>query len=350
MSEWCSALSNDVTNESGLSWAIVGAGGIGLTFATMLAASGQPVVLVCRSWQSDALIANGSFVTGLFGEHRARPSILDDVRQLPRDVDVYAVATKAYDTETVASLLAEVAPQSAIVVSLQNGLGNVEALMRALPQCYVLGARIIFGAERIAPNGARVTVCADDVVIAPKRMPQWRECAQRLVASCRKAHIPARTESDIEPWLWAKVLYNAALNPLGALLNMTYGELANDPLTRAVMNCIINEAFAVAAAIGAPMHWESADDYREHFYTQLVPPTSAHRSSMLQDLSAGKRTEIDALNGALMRIGEEHGIATPFNAVLTAWVKRCEAGERINPTRIRRKLAKLLESVSHGSR
>ncbi|MCS7253301.1 MAG: ketopantoate reductase family protein [Armatimonadota bacterium] len=324
------------------SWAIVGAGGIGITFATMLCESGHNVYLVCRAWQKDALQSEGAFVTGLFGEHHSRPTIVDDVMALPSELDIYAVATKAYDTETVANSFARVIRQSAVVVSLQNGLGNVEALMRALPHCRVLGARIIFGAERIGANMAKVTVCADDVVVAPLGRSDWVEDAKLVASSCNRCGIPCRSDLDIAPWLWAKVLYNSALNPLGALLNMTYGELAEDALTHAAMNAVIEEAFSVASAVGAPLRWRNARDYMEHFYGELVPPTAAHRSSMLQDLEAGRRTEIDALNGAIVRLGKQHGIHTPVNSALTEWVKRSESGEKIDTEQVRARLKAML--------
>jgi len=324
------------------SWAIVGAGGIGLTFATMLCESGHKVYLVCRPWQRDALESEGAFVTGLFGEHHSNPIVVDDVGKLKEEVEIYGVATKAYDTATVGLALANVIRHSAIVVSLQNGLGNVETLMELLPHCRVLGARIIFGAERIGANRAKVTVCADDVVIAPLGKREWVDDAEFVTASCVSAGIPCRSDSDIAPWLWDKVLYNAALNPLGALLNMTYGELADDELTRSVMNAIIDEAFAVANSCGAPLRWRDADEYKRHFYEKLVPPTKAHRASMLQDLQAGKRTEIDALNGAIARLGKQCGIRTPLNDAVTSLIRRRERGEMLDAQRVRSELESIL--------
>jgi len=324
------------------SWAIVGAGGIGLTFATMLCESGHKVYLVCRPWQKEALENEGAFVTGLFGEHHGNPIVVDDVGELNEEVEIYAVATKAYDTANVGLALANVIRRSAIVVSLQNGLGNVETLMKLLPHCRVLGARIIFGAERLKANKAKVTVCADDVVIAPLGRREWIDDAEFVAASCVRAGIPCRSDSDIAPWLWDKVLYNAALNPLGALLNMTYGELAEDELTRSVMDVIIDEAFAVANSCGAPLRWRNADEYKKHFYEKLVLPTSAHRASMLQDLQAGKRTEVDALNGAIAELGKQHGIKTPLNDAVTSLIKRRERGEVLDAQQIRSELKSML--------
>src|SRR5262249_53879596 len=124
--------------------------------------------------------------------------------------------------------------------------------------------------------------------------------------------------------LWAKVFYNAALNPLGALLGLHYGALPESAHSRALMDGVIDEAFDVARAEGVSLPWSSAGGYRDEFYGRLVPATYDHRSSMLQDLERGRRTEIDAINGAVWRRGAEHGIKTPVNAALTQLIHTVE--------------------------
>jgi 2-dehydropantoate 2-reductase len=117
--------------------------------------------------------------------------------------------------------------------------------------------------------------------------------------------------------LWAKVVYNAALNPLGALLKVHYGALPEHADSRAVMDAVIDEAFVVAAAEGVELPWATAEAYRREFYERLVPVTAEHRSSMLQDLERGRPTEIDAINGEVWRRARLHGIAVPTNEILT---------------------------------
>jgi len=140
-----------------------------------------------------------------------------------------------------------------------------------------------------------------------------------------RAGIPTGATDNILGQLWAKVAYNAALNPLGALLSVPYGILSGIPQTRHLMDEVIREAYAVARAAGVGMPIPSADEYIDHFYGELVPPTAAHRSSMLQDIEAGRKTEIAALNGALARIGAERAVACPVNRALTLLVEA--AGE-----------------------
>jgi 2-dehydropantoate 2-reductase len=111
---------------------------------------------------------------------------------------------------------------------------------------------------------------------------------------------------------------------LGALLNVHYGALGDDLQLRAIMDGIVEEAFRVAQRQGVELFWESAHAYSEFFYNQLLPPTYDHRSSMLQDLERGRRTEIDAINGRIWQYGQELGVPTPYNETMTRLVRQRE--------------------------
>jgi 2-dehydropantoate 2-reductase len=132
----------------------------------------------------------------------------------------------------------------------------------------------------------------------------------------------------LEAALWAKALYNAALNPLGALLGVHYGALAENVESRAIMDTVLDEVFAVAAAEGVELPWPNVEAYRKEFYGRLVPVTFDHRSSMLQDLERGKRTEIESINGEVWRRGRTRGISATANEVLTRLVRLRETGAR----------------------
>src|SRR6185436_8503090 len=146
--------------------------------------------------------------------------------------------------------------------------------------------------------------------LAQQRARAWAERFDR-------AGIPTQYSDDVHAALWGKVLYNAALNPVGALLGLHYGALMENPETRAIMDRVIDEAHAVALAEGARLPWETPAEYRSVFYERLVPSTYHHRSSMLQDLELGRRTEIDAINGAVWKRGAARGMVTPANELLT---------------------------------
>jgi 2-dehydropantoate 2-reductase len=124
--------------------------------------------------------------------------------------------------------------------------------------------------------------------------------------------------------IWHKALYNIALNPLSAIFEVTYGEIADNPHTRWLAGEMISEAFRVAKAAGMDLGMDSPDKYMEILWGQLLPPTRDHRSSMLQDIVRGKVTEIDYINGKVAELGAEYGIKTPYNTAIVRMVKAKE--------------------------
>jgi 2-dehydropantoate 2-reductase len=304
---------------------IAGAGALGSVFGAFLRHAGCDVTLLGRSAHLNAIARDGVRVTGIWGEFRAGGfSLATHATGLSDAFDAILLAVKSYDTDAMLEPIAGRLARDGVVISLQNGLGNLETIEAIVSPERTLGARVIFGAEVTAPGTVRVTVYADRVLVGARRAgihPQLDEHARAWAARIETAGIPAAYTDDLEAALWAKVFYNAALNPLGALLGVPYGRLAEQDDTRALMNTIIDEAFAVARAEGVRVSWASADEYRALFYGQLVPSTVAHRSSMLQDLERGRRTEIDAINGAVWRRGVTHGIVTPVNEVMTRLIR-----------------------------
>ncbi|MCK6554494.1 ketopantoate reductase family protein [Candidatus Binatia bacterium] len=313
---------------------IAGAGALGSVLGAFLRCAGDEVTLLGRAAHLDAIAAGGLFVEGIWGDRRASGfDLAYDAAQLRTAFDAIVVAVKAYDTEAVASAVAGTLRPDGVVLSLQNGLGNAEILGGIVGPQRVLAARVIFGAEVVAAGRVRVTVYAEPVLVGAwppadaRRIELARAWAQRIDA----AGIPAAFADDIAAALWGKVLYNAALNPLGALLGVHYGALGEHDDTRAIMDRAIEEAFSVATAEGVRLPWPSAEAYREAFYARLLPATFHHRSSMLQDLERRRRTEVDAISGEVWRRGRLHGIGTPVSELLTRLVRACETvrtGER----------------------
>jgi len=147
---------------------------------------------------------------------------------------------------------------------------------------------------------------------------------KNLAAVFKQAGIPTRTSSEVMKYVWGKIIYNSALNPLGALLNVEYGRLAEVEHTRELMDGVISEIFALLTAMGQETFWPDADAYRDDFYEKMVPTTASHHSSMLQDIMRGRMTEIDALNGAVVSLGKEYGVPTVINEVITRMIKARE--------------------------
>jgi 2-dehydropantoate 2-reductase len=303
---------------------VAGAGAVGSVLGGLLAAAGERVTLLGREAHLAAIAQDGLAIEGLFGEHRVRGfGLASRPTQLDPPYDAVLLTVKSYDTADMLTATADLVAPDGCVIALQNGLGNVEQVVAAVGPDRALGGRVIFGAVLSRPGVARVTVCADPIAIGagvPGRDVAEDE-ARAWSARCAAAGIPTEYTPRVHAHLWTKVFYNAALNPLGALFGQPYGALAADEDTRAIMDAVFDEGFAVAAARGVVPLVPTADAYRELFYGRLVPATAHHRSSMLQDLERGRRTEIDAINGCIWRFGRDAGIPTPVNATLTRLVR-----------------------------
>ncbi|MBM4265060.1 MAG: ketopantoate reductase family protein [Deltaproteobacteria bacterium] len=311
---------------------VAGAGAVGSVFGGLLAGRGHDVLLVGREPHMAAIRESGLAVTGLFGDQVTRPRVATDLARAAEPTDAVLVGVKSHATESIARTLAAWADRPRLVVSLQNGLGNVETLAASLP-ARVLAARVIFGAIVTAPGRAHVTVCAKPVAVGPLRDDPASEAdAQRLAEVFADAGIPSEAAGATEPILWEKALYNCGLNPLGALHGLTYGEVAASEALRPLLDGAMDEAFAVARASGIALVWKTEAEFRVHFHSTLLPPTAAHRSSMRQDLEGGRPTEVDAIGGAIVRAGERHGVPTPINRRLVAEIHEAERkGSRSEP-------------------
>jgi len=302
---------------------VFGAGAVGQGIGAFLAAAGHRTTLLLRPQYREALSSHGLDVSGVLGDVLVMPEQLELVSDTARlaagGYDVILLCVKAYDTESSLQAIKAVAGKDTLVVSMQNGYGNVETLASCLGRERVLCARVITGFAIPAPGKVAVTVHGDDIFIGSFYAPS-HPGAEELARTLNSSGLPCRAVENVEAALWGKILYNCALNPLGALMGVHYGALGESADTRAIMDTIIEEAFQVMRKREFPCLVENAEEFRRLFYTRLLPPTFNHKPSMLQDLNAGKRTEIDALNGAVVRLGMEGGIPAPVNDVVVRMV------------------------------
>jgi 2-dehydropantoate 2-reductase len=310
---------------------IYGGGAVGLGVASCLLKSGVDTTIVARPETATLLRSNGLVRTGIFGDFTALPGSFVPVESLDslagRTFDGILVCTKSFDSPSAACDLAAhrqlFGPQTAIVL-FQNGWGNAEAFTSLFEPSRVFNARVITGFTRPRPNEVIITVHADAIHIGNLFGGGAGPLAP-LADAIAAGGIPTVLTDSIEKDLWAKMLYNCALNPLGAILDVPYGKLAESPHSRAIMDAIINETFAVMDAAGYRTHRDSADGFGTIFYARLVPDTALHRSSTLQDLRAGKRTEIDALTGAVLKLAGQHGLDVPVSRALYEMIRFIEA-------------------------
>jgi 2-dehydropantoate 2-reductase len=305
-----------------LRFVVMGAGSIGSAVGGMLHAGGNEVFLLGKGPHIEAVMDRGLQITGIWGDLNT-PDILasDSVGAMLDsgfEPEWTLLAVKSYDTATAMRDLEPALEGQHGVISLQNGLGNLEAIESVAPGMAV-GGRVIFGSTTLEPGRVSITVSADDVLLGPSRGP-----IDDVVAAFRSSRIPCRYEEQILSYIWDKVLYNVCLNALATLLRTDYGTLADNEETSAVMARLVREFYRVAEAEGVDLVSPGPGEYISRFARDLLPPTRDHRSSMQEDIEQGRRTEIDALNGAIVSMATERGLDVPVNETLTRMIKFLE--------------------------
>ncbi len=298
---------------------IVGAGALGSAVGGFMARHGHAVTLVGRDPHMAAIRERGLHITGIWGEHQVTD--LDVHTHLgglhPGGFDLILVTVKSYDTLAAAKDIAPLVEPDTLVCSYQNGLGNAEAIASVIGWEQTIGARAIYGVVVREPGWIDVTVIANPTALGTyhKSTPAGR--IQEIAAAMDEAGLPTVYTDRIRTVLWSKVTYNCALNPLSALLDVPYGGLAETEHTRAILREIVREIYAVGDAMNVDLEPATAEEYITLLFEKLIPPTAAHYASMRADFQHRHRTEIDALNGAIVRYAKEHGIPCPTNTLLT---------------------------------
>jgi 2-dehydropantoate 2-reductase len=297
--------------------AVVGAGAVGGYFGAMLARAGAHVTLIGRSRHVDVWKRNGLFLESATFQGTI-PVQASTELDAARDADLVLFTVKAVDTEDTARQLAHHLRAGALVISLQNGVENVP-LMRAAAALDPVAAVVYVASAMPRPgrvkHGGRGDLLIGDL---PGRRGGRRDAKlTRLSAWFEAAGVPCRVSADIEADLWAKLITNAALNAISAVVHATYGEAAASPDSREVIRLLVNECVAVARADGVAL---PAVDYVQLVW-EFAERIGAVYASTSHDLERGKRTEIDALNGYVVRRGAELGVPTPVNQTLLALVK-----------------------------
>jgi 2-dehydropantoate 2-reductase len=317
---------------------IYGAGAVGLGIGSCLVAAGHRVRFVTREATVAALRSDGLLRTGLFGRTHAAPERFEAVSRLEEltaaAADYVLVTTKSFDSERAARALAarrDIVTDRSRIVLCQNGWGNAEHFARVFAERQVWNARVITGFRRPAGHHVEITVHAEPIHVGSLFGGDPCE-AEPLCAAIRSGGIPCEPTERIADDLWAKMLYNCCLNPLGALFDVPYGALADSPHSRGIMAEIAAELFAVMAAAGYRTRWERSEAFLADFYEKLLPPTRSHESSTLVDLRTGKRTEIEALNGAVVALAARFGIPVPANRTILEMIRFIESrGPRSRP-------------------
>ena len=297
---------------------VVGCGAVGSLFAAGLAQLDDVEV-----WAYDldeahvrAVNEDGLRISGA-GELEARLTATADASELP-PCDFGILATKSMHT---GAAMAAVAPALAggATCSVQNGVGNEEAIAEHVERV-IRGTT--FPAGRILEPGHVQWDVKGDTTIGPfEPSPASMDEVERLADACTRGGLPTQAVADARGPQWRKVIFNAATNPVGALTGLTHGQVCEDEALRRLVSGLVDEGKAVAAAQGIEL-----DADPEELIDHAAKPEVAywHKASMLQDAEARRTTEIDYLNGGIVRFGRGHGVPTPLNEAVTALIKGME--------------------------
>jgi 2-dehydropantoate 2-reductase len=296
--------------------AVVGAGAVGGYFGGLLARVGAPVVMIGRPVFVDAVKKSELFLDTLQFQESVRVDASTELSAV-RGAEIVLFCVKTTDNATTARALAPLLASGALVLSLQNGVDNVEqiraaAAIDALPT-------VVYVAASVPEPGRVKHVGRGDLVVGPENKK-----TKRIAALFSRANVPCRISENIEGELWTKLVWNCALNAFSALGRAKYGQIAASADAWKVVETAVYEVLAVARAAG--IHPPGLEDPKVALAGALKIATqmSEALSSTGQDMNRGKRTEIDSLNGYVSRRGAELGVPTPVNHALYALVKLAE--------------------------
>jgi 2-dehydropantoate 2-reductase len=301
----------DPTAEGGgMKISVMGAGAVGSYYGAMLAQAKHDVTFIGRPAQVAALrehgllVEKGGSVTRLAVQASSEPSAVSS-----SDVVVFSV--KSSDTEAAAKAIAPFLRPDALVLSFQNGVENTERLQLLLPQT-VIATVVYVGTDMAAPNHVRYRGGGNLVIAASARSPE-------IADLFNEAGISTEISENAAGALWAKFILNCAYNALSAITQMPYSTLAQGPEIDGVLHDAVQECLSIATALGVSVPGDTWG-----MVAQVPVTMAAQRSSTAQDLARQKPSEIDYLNGYIVRKGRELNIPVPVNRTLYALVKLLE--------------------------
>ncbi len=296
---------------------IVGCGAVGGIFAAHLARLGEPEVYAYDVDREHirAIRERGLRISGAAGFTVPLEASFNP-RELPR-CDYGIVATKSIHTRAAIAETAHLFDEASAVCSVQNGVGNEEILAERVR--YVIRGTTFPAGHRIEPGHVGFDIRGDTWIgpFEPTQTPM--EKVEELAAVLTRSGMNTMALKDARGAQWTKLIFNASTNAVGALTQLDHGAATRFRPTAELFNALIEEGLAVARALGIELH----GDPRELVEKGAAAP-GRHKASMLQDVEARRQTEVDFMNGAIVRWGEQVGVPTPLNKALWALVKGLE--------------------------
>jgi 2-dehydropantoate 2-reductase len=292
--------------------AVMGAGAVGCYYGGMLARAGHEVVLIARPQHVEAIERDGLRMEARTFDEHVRLAASTEASAV-EDADLVLFCVKSTDTESAGAQIREHLPADALVLCLQNGVDNADRLRAVLPE-HAVAAAVVYVATEMAGPGHVKHHGRGELVIEPSGSGQT--VAQALIA----AGVPTEVSDNVRGALWLKLILNCAYNAVSAIAQRPYGENVQGEGIQDVMRDVVGECLAVAKADGVNVPGDVEAAVRK-----IAETMPGQFSSTAQDIARGKRSEIDYLNGLIVRRGQALGIKTPANRVLWALVKLLES-------------------------
>jgi 2-dehydropantoate 2-reductase len=299
--------------------AVFGSGAVGSYLGTRLAKAGAEVHLVARGAHLEAIRERGLTLVTPEGSEIVRLAGTDDPAEIgPVDIVVFGV--KSYDTESAAARLAPLIGDGTAVVSIQNSVINEAKIAAAVGEDHVLGAAAYILAAMEAPGVVRSGPCR--LVIGELRPGPPSERARSLAALFEQGGVQAAAVDDVRVAKWEKYVLLVAFSAVSAGTQLPLGDIKRSEAAVEMLRGVMQEAFDVGRAMGVPL----AEDLVERQHRLVLAQSDSEGTSLRHDLLHGRRMEVDALQGALIRMGREAGVATPWTegafAILEPWALR----------------------------
>ena len=299
--------------------AVLGAGAVGCYYGGMLARAGHPVTLIGRATHVDAFRRSGLRFEALKFDERI-PVEASTSPEAVRGAKLVLFCVKSTDTDAAADAMAPFLDADALVANLQNGVDNAQRIQARISQPVIPAC--VYAATEMAGPGHLKHHGRGDLVIGTLGRAS-ADALTRVKECFEAAGVPVTISDSVADELWAKLVANCAYNAISAISQLPYGVMIESPGVREVMRDVTEEVVAVAKADGIRM----LPDVLERVY-RIAKAMPTQHSSTAQDLARGKPTEIDHLNGYVVRRGEALGVATPANRALWALVKLVEGKQK----------------------
>ncbi len=310
---------------------IIGSGAIGIALGASMLSQKAKVSFYSREKTAQAIKTKGIERIGLFNHYKFTSdefTVYTTYDDIPNNqFDYVFISSKTTANDDISKKLDEnrrILKNNARIIIFQNGFGNDKLYLRFFNKTQVFCARVITGFNRPQLNISEITVHTQPILLGSLQDSPV-ECLSEIAEMINNSGIPSQTTTELSKYLWDKMLYNCTLNPLSAVLNVNYGKLTENEYTIEIMNELIDEIFNVIKTSGYSSNWNSSEEYKEIFYSKLVPDTYNHKSSTLQDILKKQKTEIDTLTGKVIELADEYNVEVPVNKVIYNQIKALES-------------------------